>query len=85
MANTMRGQAQLVDADGQVADRRRTAAAGLASETIEEPIPGTEARLVITVPRADRAFLRIFNLTLLVAGLLAIVAVVAVALCSPRA
>ncbi|MGZ8562975.1 MAG: sensor histidine kinase, partial [Candidatus Limnocylindria bacterium] len=80
MANTMRGRAQLVEADGTVLIDVGQPPAGLASQTIEEPIPGSGARLLITVPRADRAFLRIFNLTLLVAGLLAIAAVVAIAL-----
>jgi two-component system sensor histidine kinase BaeS len=80
MANAMRGRAQLVGADGAVVIDVGAPPAGLASETIEEPIPGSDARLLIQVPRADRAFLRIFNLTLLVAGLLAVLAVVAIAL-----
>ena len=54
---------------------------GVATETITEAIPGSDgAALRIEVPRSDRAFLRIFNLSLLGAGLLAIVAVVGVAL-----
>jgi two-component system sensor histidine kinase BaeS len=80
MAKTMRGRAQLVGADGATIIDVGAPPAGLARETIEEPIPGSEAKLLVTVPRADRAFLRIFNLTLLVAGLLAIGAVVAIAL-----
>jgi two-component system sensor histidine kinase BaeS len=80
MATTMRGRAQLVDANGAVLVDVGQLPAGVASETINEPIPDTGARLLITVPRADRAFLRIFNLTLVVAGLLAIAAVVAIAL-----
>jgi len=36
--------------------------------------------LLIDVPRADRAFLGVFNLTLVVAGILAILAVVLAAL-----
>ncbi|MDP9467600.1 MAG: HAMP domain-containing histidine kinase [Chloroflexota bacterium] len=80
VANTMRGRAQVVAADGAVLIDVGQPPAGLASETIEEPIPGSDARLLLQVPRADRAFLRIFNLTLLVAGLLAILAVAAIAL-----
>ena len=52
----------------------------MATETIKEPVPGSGATLRIDVPRSDRAFLSVFNLSLLVAGLLAIVAVVAIAL-----
>lgn len=80
MATTMRGQAQLVGADGAVLINVGTLPAGVAAETINEPIPDSGARLLVTVPRADRAFLRIFNLTLVVAGLLAIAAVVVIAL-----
>ena len=80
MANTMRGHVRLVDADGQALVDVGKLPPGVATETITEPIPGSEASLQIDVPRADRAFLRVFNLSLLVAGLLAIVAVVAVSL-----
>ncbi len=80
MATTMRGRAQLVGADGTTIIDVGKPPPGLTGETIEEPIPGGEAKLLVTVPRADRAFLRIFNLTLLVAGLLAVLAVVAIAL-----
>jgi two-component system sensor histidine kinase BaeS len=80
VATTTGGRVQLIDADGSVAIDVGRPPAGLANETIEEPIPGSQAKLLITVPRADRAFLRIFNLTLLIAGLLAVVAVVAIAL-----
>ncbi len=80
MANTMHGHVRLVDADGQALVDVGKLPPGVSTETISEPIPGSEARLQIDVPRADRAFLRIFNLSLLVAGLLAIVAVVAVSL-----
>src|SRR4029079_15341366 len=53
---------------------------GVSTETISEPIPGSDATLRIDVPRTDRAFLGIFNLSLLVAGLLALVAVAVIAL-----
>ena len=80
VANTMRGHVRLVDADGQVLVDVGRLPPGVSTETITEPIPGSDANLVIDVPRADRAFLRVFNLSLLVAGVLAIVAVVAIAL-----
>jgi two-component system sensor histidine kinase BaeS len=80
VATTTRGRVQLIAADGTPIVDVGTPPAGLSGETIEEPIPGSGAKLLIDVPRADRAFLRIFNLTLLVAGVLAILAVVAIAL-----
>jgi signal transduction histidine kinase len=80
VANTTRGRVQLIAADGTTVIDVGTVPAGLGTQTIEEPIPGSGAKLLIDVPRADQAFLRIFNLTLLVAGLLAIAAVVATAM-----
>ena len=80
MANAMRGHVRLVEADGQALVDVGKLPPGVATETITELIPGSEASLEIEVPRADRAFLRIFNLSLLIAGLLAIVVVVAVSL-----
>lgn len=80
VANTMRGHVRLVDAEGQTLVDVGRLPPGVATQTITEPIPGSEASLEIDVPRADRAFLRVFNLSLLVAGLLAIVVVVAVSL-----
>jgi signal transduction histidine kinase len=80
MANTMRGRAQLIDASGQALVDVGKLPRGVATETITEPIPGSDASLLIDVPQADRAFLRVFNLVLLVAGLVAIVAVVVIAL-----
>ena len=80
MANAMRGHVRLVEADGQALVDVGKLPPGVATETITELIPGSEASLEIEVPRADRAFLRIFNLSLLIAGLVAIVVVVAVSL-----
>jgi len=80
VANTMRGHVRLVDADGQALVDVGKLPPGVATQTITEPIPGKDASLQIDVPRADRAFLRVFNLSLLLAGLLAIVVVVAVSL-----
>ena len=80
VATTTRGRVQLIAADGATVIDVGTIPPGLTTQTIEEPIPGSGAKLLIDVPRADRSFLRIFNLTLLLAGLLAILAVVAIAL-----
>lgn len=80
IATTMRGRAELIDADGTVLIDEGRLPAGVTTERIEEPVPGAGATLVIEVPRPDRAFLRVFNVTLLAAGLLAVVALVAVSL-----
>ena len=80
IANTMHGRAQLLDATGQPLVDVGKLPPGVSSATISEPIPGSGAKLLIEVPRADRAFLRVFNLTLLGAGLLATLAVVATSL-----
>jgi signal transduction histidine kinase len=80
MANTMRGHVMLLGGGGQPLVDVGKLPPGVATETITEPIPGSDASLVIEVPRADRAFLRAFNLSLLVAGVLAVIAVVVVAL-----
>jgi signal transduction histidine kinase len=80
VANAMHGRVQLVGADGEPLVDVGRLPPGVATETISEPIPGSDASLLIDVPRADRGFLRVFNVTLLVAGLLAIVAVGMIAL-----
>lgn len=80
IATTMRGRAELIDAGGSVLIDEGRLPAGVTAERIEEPVPGTGSTLVIEVPRPDRAFLRIFNVTLLAAGLLAVAALVAVSL-----
>jgi signal transduction histidine kinase len=79
VANTMHGRVQLIGADGQSLVDVGRLPPGVVTETISEPVPGSEATLVIDVPRPDRAFLRVFNLTLVVAGLLAVAAVVVIA------
>jgi two-component system sensor histidine kinase BaeS len=80
VANAMRGRVQLIGADGELLVDVGKLPPGVATETISEAIPGSDANLLIDVPRADPAFLRIFNVTLLVAGLLAIAAVGTIAL-----
>jgi signal transduction histidine kinase len=75
IAATTRGRAELVAGDGRV-----VAAAGrqLGSDEnttqITEAVPGHDASLVISLPRAEPAFLRVFNLTLIIAGVLAVLA-----------
>ena len=80
VATTMGGRARLIGADGSVVVDVGAVPPGVSTQTISEPIPGSDAKLLIDVPRANRAFLGVFNLTLLVAGILAVLAVVAVAL-----
>ncbi|MEO8638612.1 MAG: HAMP domain-containing protein, partial [Chloroflexota bacterium] len=80
VANTMRGHVQLIGPDGDLLVDVGRLPPGVSPQTISEAVPGSGATLRIDVPRSDRAFLRVFNLTLLVAGVLAIVAVVVVAL-----
>jgi two-component system sensor histidine kinase BaeS len=80
VANTMRGQAQVIGADGEVLVQVGRLPPGIATDTIQEPIPGSEAKVVVEVPRAERAFLGVFNLTLVVAGILAVAALVVVAI-----
>ena len=80
MADALHAQARLIDADGATLVDVGHTPPGVATETITEPIPGSDARLLFDVPRAGSGFLRVFNLTLVVAGILAILAVVAAAL-----
>lgn len=80
MAQGMHARAQLIGGDGAILADVGHPPPGVATQTIRESVPGSDATLLIEVPRADRAFLRVFNLTLLVAGILAVLAVVATAL-----
>ncbi len=80
MATTMGGRVQLIGADGAPLVDVGRLPPGVSAQTISEPVPGSGATLLIDVPRADRAFLGVFNLTLVVAGILAILAVVLAAL-----
>jgi two-component system sensor histidine kinase BaeS len=80
IAGATRGRAQVISASGEVLVQAGRLPPGIATETIEEPVPGSGAKVVLEVPRSERAFLGIFNLTLVVAGILAILAVVVIAL-----
>ena len=80
IALAIRGRAELVGATGQVVASRGQLPPGAQSERIEEPIPGSAGlTLALLVPSADQAFLRIFNATLLIAGVLAVLALIGVA------
>jgi len=80
MANAMHGRAELILADGSTLIDVGRLPPGATTERIEEPVPGGGSVLVMEVPQPDRAFLRIFNVTLLVAGMLAVAAMIGVAL-----
>ena len=76
MANAMHARAHLVGADGATLVDVGKVAPGVTTQTISEPIPGSGAQLLIEVPRAGSGFLRVFNVTLVAVGVLAILAVV---------
>lgn len=79
VATTMRGHVRLIGADGNAIVDVGGTPPGQETQRIDEPIPGSGATLRIDVPTGDRSFLRVFNVTLLVAGLLAAIALVGVA------
>ena len=80
VALAIRGRTELIDADGQVVAARGQLPPGAQSERIEEPISGGAGlTLALVVPSADQAFLRVFNATLLIAGVLAVLALIGVA------
>jgi two-component system sensor histidine kinase BaeS len=76
----------LLDAEGRVLLSAGELPAGTDTERVEEAIPGDAGlRLAIEVPASGPAFLGVFNVTLLVAGVLAVGAlVVAATLLSER-
>jgi signal transduction histidine kinase len=80
VAVSIRGRAELLDATGRVLVARGQLPPGVPSERITEPILGDNGlTLALQVPSADQAFLRVFNATLLIAGVLAVLVLVAVA------
>jgi two-component system, OmpR family, sensor histidine kinase BaeS len=80
MARAVQGRAELVNADGTVYASAGLPLNGVPSQRIEEPIPGSEGlSLVLEVPGAGQPALRVFNVTLLVAGILSVVALMLVA------
>jgi signal transduction histidine kinase len=71
------GRMLLLDADGRVLLSTGEVEPGVETERVEEAIPGDRGlRLAIEVPTAGPAFLGVFNVTLLVAGILAVGALV---------
>ncbi|MGH2416970.1 MAG: hypothetical protein ACRDFY_01420, partial [Candidatus Limnocylindria bacterium] len=80
VALAIRGRAELIDAGGHVLAARGPLPPGAKAERIEEPIPGDAGlTLALLVPSADQAFLRVFNATLVIAGVLAVLALIVVA------
>lgn len=71
------GRLAILDADGDVLLSAGAVAAGTDTERVEEAIPGDAGlRLAFEVPTSGPAFLGVFNVTLLVAGVLAVGALV---------
>jgi signal transduction histidine kinase len=84
LARSVGGRLQVLDGDAVL-----LSAGGLppgASATrVEEDVPGGSYRLLLEVPSAGQPFLRVFNLTLLAAGIVAVVVLIgAAALLSDR-
>ena len=86
LASSIGGRAQLLTgADRVIATAGGVQGSAATTVEISEPVPGQDARLVVTIRSPNPAFLRVFNLTLLIAGLLAVIAlIVAAAILSDR-
>jgi two-component system sensor histidine kinase BaeS len=73
MAAPVDGRAELRASDGTLLAAAGNVPAGRASDTVTEAVPGNDGWvLAVEVPRADQPFLRVFNLTLVIAGVLAV-------------
>jgi signal transduction histidine kinase len=84
VADLSGGSAALEDAQGVVVARAGRLLQGVVTQTIEQPLVSdgaTIGRLVIEVPArgAEAGFLRLFNLTLLVAGIVCVLVLVGLA------
>ncbi|HEY7525845.1 MAG TPA: HAMP domain-containing sensor histidine kinase [Candidatus Limnocylindria bacterium] len=79
IARSVGGRLQVVDSSGAALLTAGAAPDDGAAASLEEPIAGTPYTLLLDVPSATRPFLRVFNITLLVAGVLAVIALVVVA------
>lgn len=84
VADLSGGSAALEDAQGVVVARAGRLLQGVVTQTIEQPLVSdgaTIGRLVIEVPArgAEAGFLRLFNLTLLVAGIICVLVLVGLA------
>jgi signal transduction histidine kinase len=85
MAAEIHGRVELRGENGIVSLAAGQMPSGASGQEITEPIPGRDASLVLTMPSGERGFLRIFNLTLLIAGIVAVAVLVsAAALLSDR-
>ena len=79
------GRAELTTGAGRVIASAGGVRGNGSTIEISEPVPGQDAQVVVTVRNPEPAFLRVFNLTLIVAGVLAVMAlVVAAAVLSDR-
>jgi signal transduction histidine kinase len=78
VASAVGGRAELLGADGRVLASAGPALSAVETQRVEEPVAG-EMTLVIRVPQPEHAFLRVFNATLLVAGLVVVLALFAAA------
>lgn len=79
IARPANGRAELRAPDGTVLAAAGSVPASAATETVEEPVPGDAGWvLAIQVPRAEQPFLRVFNTTLIIAGVLAVGALILV-------
>ena len=76
IAAQIRGRAELTAADGTLIAGAGSVPPGVATEQLEEPVAGG-GMLVLHVPQPERAFLRIFNATLIIAGILSVIVVIA--------
>jgi signal transduction histidine kinase len=80
LARSVQGRAELIDAGGAVHASAGSVPPGLPTQRIEEPIPGSAGlTLALEVPGAGQPALRVFNVTLLVAGVLSVAALMLVA------
>ena len=80
LARAVGGRASIVTPDGNPSYTAGRVALGAETTRIEEPIAVEEgATLVVEVPTSDPPFLRVFNATLLIAGILSVLALVVVA------
>ncbi len=76
IAAQIRGRAELTAADGTLIAGAGNVPPGVATEQLEEPVAGG-GTLVLRVPQPERAFLRVFNATLIIAGVLSVLVVIA--------
>jgi len=73
VARPVNGRAELRGGDGTLLAAAGNVPASAPTDTVEEPVPGAAGWvLTIEVPRAEQPFLRVFNTTLIVAGVLAV-------------